>query len=212
MKMFSANKVIGYLVYQTRKALNENARFKEAVKVYSLHPTCFSGNYFNLWHYPGTSDEISGVFKQIDKVRMGGKLKFPAILNFNPIKQVISESKHTVYYNLAFIAPVENDWKTDRRDNEVFEPLLRWVYSEFINQIQKSGIIISYGTPAHTYHEVFSTDDRDKFLIERYGAYIDAIELHNLTIDMKQLCDNQIQKIYEFDKLVFKDINELIIN
>jgi hypothetical protein len=211
MRTVSANKIIGYLAYKTREELNKNIRFKEAVRVYSKWQTCFSGDYFNLWHYPGTDNEISGVFQKIDnKIQLGSKLKFPSILDYMPVRQDVTNTR-TIYYNLAIIAPVNGDWMTDKRDNEVFEPLLRWIYDEFINQIEKSGISLSYNPPKHTYYENFTTDDKEELLVKRYGAWIDAIEMHNLAINIKPLCDKHIQEIYEYDRLVFQDINNLII-
>ena len=199
----SANKLIGALVYRTMVALNANEKFKENLKGYEFAGTCFIGDTFNLWNYPGTPNEISNTLLSVDQLKNGTYKKFPSILNFQTIKQTRSKMSRIINYNLAIVGRVDNanNWTTQDREDQLFDKLLRPIYNEFINQILKCGWVdVERPIPTHTYYEVFTTGDNAGQLLKRYGNHIDAIELHNLSLSVKNsLCQNVINEIEQDD-------------
>lgn len=210
--MISPNKIIGSLVYRTRKALNGNEAFRKALAEYVYSANCLVDGNFLFWHYPGTQNEISRVLLQLGTHVNGARLKFPAILNFQSIRQEKKDGKCTMYYNLAIAGSVLSEWTTEEREVQVFDRLLRPLYSEFIRQIKESGYFqLDYGVPPHTCYEVFTTGSNASELKNQYGDYIDAIELHNLALVPKPgLCGKILNSIEEENWLVTADINELL--
>jgi hypothetical protein len=178
-----ANKLIGSLTYRTREVLRNNQAFLTSLERYRCVSTCFANdNKFSLWHYPGTHGEISAAFLNIDD----GRLKFPSILNFNPIKEVVSAQNVTYTFNLAFVAPTFSEWCTEEREAQVFELLLTPVYKEFLRQVVLSRYFVTnYGDVPHTRYKVFTTGKASDGIIEHYGDYIDALEVHGLTLKGK---------------------------
>lgn len=208
--MISANNIIGSLVYRTREALNKNERFLKALQGYAFVDNCVVGNRLNLWHYPGTMNEISDILLNLSKHRNGYLLKFPSVLNFQNIKQERG-GETILHYNLAIVAPVLSEWLTEERESQTFDLLLRPIYDEFLHQITISGYFnLDYGTPPHTCYEVFTTGDSTGVMLERYGDNIDAIELHDLRLELKpSLCHRD--NINRESKLVLKGIEKILI-
>lgn len=208
----SANKIIGALIYRTRKSLNENAVFLKNLSSYYFAPNCIIDGKFNLWHYPGTPNEISNSLLSIGKATNGKLLKFPSFFNFQTIKQTKYKQTVTINYNLAIVGSVLNDWRTQTREDQVFDKLLRPIYDEFIKQIVSCGWFnIDLPIPSHTYYEVFTTGNNQGVLLDRYGGYVDAIELHNLSLNLKwNLCGDIIQKIEEENKLVTENFQQIL--
>lgn len=178
-----ANRVIGSLVYRTRKALRQDASFLSALEAYRFYPTCFSKEgRFNLWHYPGTHGEISAAFLAIPD----GRLKFPALLNFNPVREDVGARNVICTFNLAFAAPTFSEWLTEEREAQVFELLLAPVYREFMRQTVKSGYFdTGFGDLPHTRYRVFTTGHASDGIIDSYGDYIDALEVRDLKLKFK---------------------------
>ena len=118
--MISPNKLIGSVVLRTMDALNKDAVFLEGVKVYEFWPSCLKDGQLHLWHYPGTPNEISNILVQVGKLLEGASLKFPAVLDYHPIRQRITmlgnRPVNMVHYNLAIIAPVRSNWTTEERE------------------------------------------------------------------------------------------------
>ena len=138
----SASKLIGAVVQRTMDALNADPAFVEAAKAYELWPNCFQDGKLHLWHYPGTPNEIANVLVNVGKLLKGAALKFPAVLDFHPIRQSLDargavRPEHRITYNLAIIAPVRKDWLTQDREQFVFEPILRPIHEELIRQIKR---------------------------------------------------------------------------
>lgn len=207
--MISANAIIGSLVYRTRENLNKDSKFLSNLRKYAFVDNCISNGKLNLWHYPGTMNEISNVLLQLNKHRKGGFLKFPSVLNFQNIKQDRGNTT-VLHYNLAIVAPVLSEWLTEERESQAFELLLRPIYEEFLRQITLSGYFnLDYGTPSHTCYEVFTTGDSSGVMLERYGDNIDAIELHDLSLELK-LNDCKHSKISEENKKVLQGFENLI--
>lgn len=209
--MISANKIIGSLVYRTREALNGNKEFKEALKKYMFSRNCLVRDKFSLWHYPGTPSEISTCLLKIGEHHNGSRLKFPAILNYQTIKQDRGEET-VIHYNLAIVGSVKSDWTTEQRENQVFDLLLRPVYDEFMKQVQACKWFANgYDTPSHEYYEVFTTGSSSSDLDKTYGDYIDAIELHDLRLTLNsKLCDKDIKVIIDENNLVTSDIKNIL--
>lgn len=200
------------LVYRTREALNANPSFLENLKQYVYYQNCYVNDKFLFWHYPGTDNEISNVLLEIGKNKNGARLKFPAILNYQSIRQQRDGLDATIYYNLAIAGSIRSDWTTEQREVQVFDKLLRPIYAEFMRQISRCGYFkIGYGYPPHTYYEVFTTGKNATDLAIRYGDHIDAIELHNLELTVKyNLCYKDAEKIESDNSNVTKDINEIL--
>lgn len=191
-------------MYRTREALNNNASFLSNANEYPFYPNCIMGDMFSFWHYPGTYNEISTTFLAVkDKI-----FKYPSLLSFHPVRQQLDGQSRLVTYNLAFAALSDSNWTTEQRDAKVFETILRPIYTEFIRQIEKSKYFrnLPFGYLPHDYYEVFSSGDNQGVLIEKYGDHIDAIEIHNLRLDIKKLCDGDIQRIERENELVTKQI------
>jgi hypothetical protein len=213
--MISPNKLIGSVVLRTMDALNKDAVFLEGVKVYEFWPSCLKDGQLHLWHYPGTPNEISNILVQVGKLLEGASLKFPAVLDYHPIRQRITmlgnRPVNMVHYNLAIIAPVRSNWTTEEREKYVFEPLLRPIYEEFVRQVKSSpAFYVGYAIP-HDYYEVFTTGSSAQTVLQRYGDYIDAIELHNLALTIRpSLCSRDLEKLYEENDWVTDNIDNIL--
>jgi hypothetical protein len=57
--MISPIDIIGSVVYRTREALNKNTAFLEEIKSYKYYDMISDDGKVQLWHYPGTTEEIS---------------------------------------------------------------------------------------------------------------------------------------------------------
>lgn len=195
--MISPNKIIGSLVYRTREAINKNWKVMEKIGGYYYCPNCLVDGHFWLWHYTGTNNEISNILLKIGTHPNGSYVKFPSFLSFQPVRQQKNGNDVTVNYNLAIVGSVNRNWTTEEREHQVFEKLLRPVYEEFMKQVQackyfKKG----YGMPAHTYYEIFTTGEASGEIIKRYGDCIDAIEIHNLILELNtNLCTSDLIQI-----------------
>lgn len=205
-------KIIGALIYRTREALNEDKSFIERLSLYEFAPNCIVDGKINLWHYPGTPNEISNALTKIGEHPAGGLLKFPSFFNYQTVKQFKAGKRVTINYNIAIVAPVVNEWLTEQRESEVFDRLLRPIYEEFIRQVVKSGWFnTELPYPSHNYYEVFTTGGNQGILLERYGVHIDAIELHNISLTLRtNLCEKDLKTIEEQNKLVTEGFKEIL--
>lgn len=209
----SPNKIIGSLAYRTRVALDKDARFLNVLQQYFYSKSCYLDDLgFLLWYYPGTNNEISNALLEIGKHPQGARLKFPAIFNFQPIRQEKRESATTIYYNLAIVGAVKSSWMTQEREEQVFRCVLRPIYNEFMKQIKNSGYFnLDYGTPSHTYYEIFTTGESAGEMIKKYGDNIDAIELHNLALTLKpNICTDVIQRIESENEKAYENVKKVL--
>ena len=69
---------------------------------------------------------------------------------------------------------------------------------------------LGYGVPSHDYYEVFTTGGNSAQIKDMYGEYVDAIELHDLTIKIKPICMRDEVKILKENDLVTENVEELI--
>lgn len=207
----SPNKIIGSLVYRTKMALNKDAGFVRNMLSYEYSQNVFVNNEFCFWHYPGTNNEISNVLLDIGKHPKGCYVKFPAIFNLHPIRQEKGDDI-ILHYNLAIVCYVNSSWTTEQRESQVFDRVLRPIYQEFMNQIQLCNYFIKdYGIVPHTYYEIYTTGGNAGEILDLYGDYIDAIELHDLTLRLNQrLCKKDFQIMEEENKLVTSHVSELL--
>ncbi len=207
--IFSTNRLVGSLVYQTRTALNANKAFMDALTEYKYYPNCLYDDKFHLWHYPGTHEEISHIMVELGKTIEGQRQKFPCIMNFLPVAETIINSGRVqaiqVRLNLAICATTFSEWKTQTRERIVFDKVLRPIYEEFIHQSSRSGYLQNgYGIAAHTKHEIYTTGANAGQIHDRYNEFIDAIEISNLLLTLDPtLCDKfQIKMSEESDKVL----------
>lgn len=207
----SPNDIIGSLVYRTREALNKNKQFIDQLAGYYYSPNCLINDKMNLWHFPGTHNEISNVLLKLGEAVNGSYLKFPAILNFQSIRQSRQGASIEVHYNLAIVGSVKNTWTTQERESQLFRLLLRPIYEEFINQVNIYQCFnLGYGIPSHDYYEVFTTGGNSAQIKDMYGEYVDAIELHDLTVNIKPICLRDGMNILKENNLVTENVGELI--
>lgn len=210
--MISPNRIIGSLVYRTREALNANQDFILGLADYPFRDNCYIDGKFNLWHYPGTHNEISSVLREVGRHPKGYRVKFPAILDYHAIRQHREGQDITIYYNLSIVASVISEWTTETREVEVFDKVLRPVYTEFMNQIQKSGYFrLPFGFVPHDCYEIFTTGKNSEQIKDMYGDQIDAIELHNLALTLRSnLCEKDFQRIEKENAKVTENINNIL--
>lgn len=127
---------------------------------------------FGFWHFPGTQAEISAVLLKLGEAVNGSMLKFPAVLNFQSIRQQRKGDAVTLNYNLAIAGSVKSTWTTREREAELFERVLRPVYDEFMRQAALSGYFLTdYGLPPHDYYEVFTTGGNAAQIKDLYGEH-----------------------------------------
>jgi hypothetical protein len=209
----TANEIMGSLVYRTNKALNGNQGFLEALKRYHYYPTVAGDGGLHLWHFPGTSQEISQVFQALSKDAMrGGKLKFPGLLNYQGVIQEHGGSTTVMRYNLAIVAPVLSEWTTQQREEQVYKPVLKPIEDEFIKQIE---LFPHIQTPVGKFPYVSAyipTTGRalNSIIKMQYGDFIDAIEFPNLSIKVLGTCSGMSKTIAEESKKVTDEIKNLI--
>lgn len=211
--IFSSIRVIGSVIYRTRERLNKNTQFLENVKKCQFWPTILTDDKINIWHYPGTQNEISNIFLQLSKSPKSGKLKFPSVFNIQSTRQQRGGTDYLsdIDYSLIFIAPVNSEWVTQEREIEAFDYILRPIYNEFINQVQKCGYFeIPYGIPKHDYYEIFTTGDSSGHLVKKYGDNFDAIELDNLKLKLRDLCEEDFIQIEEENNKLTEDIYKIL--
>ena len=216
--MISTNKIIGSLVYRTREALDENDEFKEGLLKYPYHDNCLFDDHFHLWHFVGTHTEIANTLNKVQGVN-AHKVKFPAIFDFVPVREDISGQSRDITLNVAIAGIITNEDGTETREDNTHIPLLRPIYHEFMRQVKMSGYFkldqgISIWTAGsyhrHTKYDVFTTGSTSSFT-ERYGYYIDAIEIQELRLSIKQtLCDKDFQLIEEENSRVTENIANIL--
>jgi hypothetical protein len=206
----SANKIIGSLVYRTREALRNDAKFLAALEGYQFASDCFVDGNFSLWHYPGTHDEITGALLKIEE----SQWKFPSLLNFQEVKEDVTAGKGDVYhYKLALAALTNSNWLTETRERYVFDLLLIPVYVEFMKQLNKSryfnlSLQELNAMPNHIRYKVFTTGRSNEGIIDMYGDYADALEIHNLTLQTKNCFTNdELKQIEKENDLVIHSLN-----
>ena len=196
MNKVSHIEVIGSLVYKVSEKLRNDSDFLERLSEYRFYENSFDkdGN-FSLWHYVGTQNEISNALVNI--ATKTNKFQYPSLLNIQPCRQNRTLNHTEIEYSLVFVAPVESEWSTEERDKFLFEPLLRPLYAEFLKQIDNSRYFFrDYDPVPHTYYENFATGGESGVILEKYGNYLSAVELHKLQLKLRnQLCDDQIEQI-----------------
>lgn len=204
----SVNELIGAMVYRTMRELNKNPNFMSGLRKYEYFQNLLDDcGCFHLWNYPGTQAEISAIFLKLSEFGLkGAKHKFPSVFNFQSVRQEKggTDNLTDIYLNLAFVSPVNPHWRTSQREEQVFKHALRPIYEEFFRQIRKSGYFQTpIGEIPHTYHEVFTTGKSISSVIQvNYGDYMDAIEVTNLRLRAKKLCEKDLLGIAEENKKV----------
>ena len=212
----SSNEIMGSLIYRTSQALNKNKKFIDAIKEYHFWPTIVNNGKFNLWHFPGTQQEISQVFKSLGNNSIhGSKLKYPAILSFQGIyeEHEFTPGITLKRYNLAIVAPVSSEWTTQKREEQVYKLVLRPIEEELIRQIESSKY---FHTPIGRFPYVSAYipttgNALNSVMKVQYGDFIDAIEFPNFTLKaMNNICTAMSNKIIEESIKVTDEIKNLI--
>jgi hypothetical protein len=208
-------KLIAALVYRTQSALNGDAAFLVRLKAeYPYAGNCLVNDEFHLWHYSGTHFEIAQAMTAISKIPNGSRAKFPAILDFLPVMQLVDGNCTLLMFDLAIAASTDSAWNSAQRDRLVFEPLLNRVYEEFMTQIAASGYFIyPAGLPRHERYNCYTTGKYKGAIVETYTEYIDVIEIRGLQLTLKgRICERDIARMEEDNALVLSDIQELLKN
>lgn len=199
--------VVGSLVYRTREALNADPDFLAGLDDYPFLDVR-DGGLVGFWHYPGTQSEIGNILNAASEVT--AQWQYPSLMDLQPVRQQRAARHTALRLNLVFAAPVAGQWTTEERERLVFEPLLRPLYREFMRQVARSGYFVadSYDDPfPHELYENFATGGDDGVIMERYGSYLSAIEVHNLELKLSNsLCEDQIGRIICENALVGADI------
>jgi hypothetical protein len=189
--MISPNKIMGSILYRTREALRNDKEFNEGLKYYPFYKNLINDKgEFILWHRPGTQN----------RDLIGKNMRFVSVFNFQTIDQSINilSSHREATYNLAFVTPVFSEWGTSRREKEVFDTVLRPVVEEFLFQVKTyTGPVSMLDKDQNSIKmlEVFTTGENQGVLLEKYGLYIDAIEIHGLKLQIRNPCGADKEKI-----------------
>lgn len=131
--------------------------------------------------------------------------RYPSILSFQMVQQKMTDQR-TLTYNLAIVAPVNSEWTTEQREHFVFEPILRPIYTELLRQIKDSAFFTGYNMP-HEYYEVFTTGGNAGKLIEQYGDYLDAVEIHKLSLTLGAAICTQQEQIKKESCMIAAEVN-----
>jgi hypothetical protein len=208
------NELIGCLVYRTNRSLNGNGRFLDALRGYRYCPSVAENGALHLWHFPGTAQELSQVFQSLSKDAVyGGKLKFPAVLNFQSVvtERGFQPGVTMMRYNLAIVTPVSPDWTTQEREAQAYRLVLRPIEDEFVRQIDRFPFFQS-PVGRFPYMSVYVptvSKSLNSIMKIRYGDFIDAIELPNLSIKVMDACSSMSEKITEESKKITDEIKNL---
>ena len=212
----TSNEILGSLIYRTTQALNRNTQFIKGLEKYIFWPNLVNEGRFHLWHFPGTGQEISGVFQVLgENPIFGAKLKFPAILNFQSIVEEhgFMEGVTARRYNLAIISPVLSEWTTQEREAQVYKQVLRPIEDELINQIERCEYLQTpLGSFPYVSAYVPTTGNAlNSVMKNRYGDFVDVIELPAFTLKTKNdICDAMSNKIIEESNKVTDEIKNII--
>lgn len=207
--------IIAALVYRTQSALNGDAAFLARLQVeYPYSGNCLVNDEFHLWHHAGTHFEIAQAMTAISKVPNGGRVKFPAILDFLPVRQLVDGNTTALTFNLAIAASTNSQWNSAQRDAFVFDPLLNVVYDEFMNQVAASGYFTyPAGMPRHERFNCYTTGKYEGAIMDTYSEYIDVIEIRGLQLTLKgRICERDIAQMKEDNALILSDIKDLLNN
>jgi len=214
--MISPIDIIGSLVYRTREALNKNTAFLEKIKEYRYYYLVSDNENVQLWHYPGTPEEISDKYLQMQNLETSF-LKYPAVFNYqNILEQTgVTQGYRDVFFNLAFVAPTNKDWGSFTRKDRVFYSILYDIYEEFLNQIlrfnfKRRGTIMlnTVAEIPHKKYDVYTTGKSVTEIMEyRYCDYMDVIQIINLRLKIATyICDGDVESIKEESYNVFGNL------
>lgn len=200
----SPNQIIGSLLYRTRESLRSNPAFVEDAENSFFGANYFAFGKFNLLHMPGTIQEIKNNMFDLDKDQATRKYKFPALLNYEQKNRRSLDGIATIYFSFSFVSLTHKDWLTEERERNVFDPILRPIYREFIRQIKnaeylKRGLYVN--VPSMT--EIFTTGSYANTSMVEYNDWLDAIEVRNFELNYED-CDRPIWEkvIEENNKLI----------
>lgn len=197
--MISHIKLMGSLVYRTRQTLNNDSVFMQNIRKYKFADECMIDNKMQLWHLSGTPDEL---FEWMVAVK-GNKNRFPAVLNFQPVRQDYGKETR-FHYTLAIVTPTNREWTTGQREGYTFDLVLRPIYTELIRQIDQCGHFkLGFGDIPHFIQEVYTTGSRaDELIKGRFAELVDGLEIQNLTLTLNSLCPKEIETIVSENLLV----------
>lgn len=207
MATISANQVIGSLIYRTREALRNDPKFLQNVRgvtsPYGVN--YFPNGRFSIMHYPGTVEETKNTLLTLDKSEAIRAHKYPGVFNYEQKRRTTSEGYTTINFNLSFVAITDKNWLTEQREAYVFRPVLRPIFNEFLNQVKKAPFLFRKPQTGYpfTWYEVFTTGNYSETMFVPYGDWLDAIEVHNLQMTIKD-CD------YQYYKKAIEENNKLI--
>jgi hypothetical protein len=199
--VISPVKLIGSLVYRTREALNKNPRFLEQIKQYEFYDAITDDEgKIQLWHYPGTVEEISERFLSF-KDFASCKLKFPSVFNYQGTRQRKGDNNGltTIWFNLVFVAPVNSSRITVQQDDNVFGLVLRDICAEFFKQAEK----LRGGKPVYELHEIYLNDRKTAEDVQKtYGEHMNAIQVAGLQLPVADMCEKELLLMEEENKKV----------
>ncbi|MDR0680853.1 MAG: hypothetical protein LBG15_03220 [Dysgonamonadaceae bacterium] len=195
--MIYPNEILGSLIYRTRKALNENQNYLSGLKTYKYYPSLMTDGKINLWHYSGTFNEISERYlknQDFDSC----KVKFPAIFNYQAVREDVSvDGSRSFTFNLAIVAPVDPEWKTEIRTELLWKPVLSGIYEEFLNQIRRFRPFQNFNNFAlsvpHTLYRIPTTGISATENVKAiYAEYMDAYQILGLRLKTGGICASDL--------------------
>jgi hypothetical protein len=218
--MISEHKILGSLIYRTAQALNDNTAFNQNInhlneqlrEQYPFYDAMVKTGRLNLWHYPGTIEEIQSQYLYLDSNRpdKSAVLKYPSVLSFTSIEQKFTKDYRVIQYNLSFITKSVSGWTTQQRDKYIFEPFLTPIVEEFIHQVDLADYWVK-GIEYTVYNVPTTGNTLGSSIKLRYGDYIDAVELPKFIIRvMTNICDQNQSQIEKESIKVTSDIKNLL--
>lgn len=212
----SSNEIMGSLIFRTAQALNKNILFIEALKNYRFCDSIINDGTFHLWHFPGTQQEISQIFKTLGKDSINGhQLKFPAILSFQGIQEEhdFTPGITVKRYNLAIVSQVLQEWTTQEREEQAYKLVMRQIEEELIKQVSSCQYLHTpVGQFPYQSAYIPTTGNALNSVMQvQYGDFMDAIELPNFTLrTINGICTGMSDKIIEESKKVTDEIKNIV--
>lgn len=137
----------------------------------------------------GNVTEIAGQLQKLTKSPQHKGKKFPLVALFRDIKENIEDTRIKIKAHLAIFTLTQENYSSDERETKTFNPILRPVFEELVNQLQNS--------PA------FNAPSLKEMAIEKYDCFfygsvqnnknpfgdrVDAIDITSISLTLNNNC------------------------